>query len=240
MVDEWWKFWNSRADLFESLESSERVLVAPRVAKWWAVSWVPAEIIFTDKVVVFAVADDFGASVLTSTMHEAWTRKWSSTLETRLNYAPTDCYQTFVFPPSSRRVSEVGQAFLTLRQRLMKNDWLSLTSVCNRIHEQPEDKSDVIEELRRLCSELDRAVADAYGWADLELDHEFRETSLGLRYTISDTVRIEILDRLLELNHARYGEEVKKGLHDGKKGSRKKKAAPRTEDDDGPQLLTDE
>jgi len=221
MVEEWWKFWNSRADLFELLEKSERVLVAPRVAKWWAVSWMRADVIFTDKVVAFAVADDFVASVLSSTIHEAWARKWSSTLETRLNYAPTDCYQTFVFPRKDERVAEVGRVFVELRHAVMQKEWLSLTSVYNRIHEQPEDRSDVIEELRRLCTELDRAVADAFGWTDLELDHDFRETPLGLRYTISDGVKTEVLDRLLDLNHARYDEEVAAGLHDGKRASKK-------------------
>jgi hypothetical protein len=213
MVYEWWKFWNSRADLFESLRHSDRVLVAPRVAKWWAVSWAPAPVIFTDKVVVFAGADNFTASVLTSTVHEAWTRRWSSTLETRLNYAPTDCYQTFPFPTGLDPVTECGRAFIDLRHRLMRDEWASLTEVYNRMHEQPEDESPGMVGLRRSLQELDRAVADAYTWTDLELDHDFRETPLGLRYTISDAVKTEVLDRLLELNHTRYAEEVAQGLH---------------------------
>ena len=39
------------------------------------------------------------------------------------------------------------------------------------------------------------------------------------RYTISTLLRREVLDRLLQLNHERYAEEVAAGLHDkGKKG----------------------
>ena len=78
--------------------------------------------------------------------------------------------------------------------------------------------------LRLLRRELDRAVADAYGWADLELDHDFRETPLGLRYTISEAVKVEVLDRLLELNHERYADEVKVGLH-AKKRTKSTKAS---------------
>lgn len=37
-------------------------------------------------------------------------------------------------------------------------------------------------------------------------------------------MRQEILDRLLKLNHARYAEEVKAGLHSKKKTSRKQPA----------------
>jgi hypothetical protein len=46
-----------------------------------------------------------------------------------------------------------------------------------------------------------------------------------VRYTISQETRREVMDRLLALNHERYEEEVKAGLHDkkGKKSKRKKK-----------------
>ncbi|HBC43120.1 MAG TPA: hypothetical protein DCZ88_14855, partial [Pseudanabaena sp.] len=53
------------------------------------------------------------------------------------------------------------------------------------------------------------------------LNHSFHQTKQGLRFTISETARRDILDRLLALNHARYAEEVKAGV--GKeKGKRKK------------------
>jgi len=35
----------------------------------------------------------------------------------------------------------------------------------------------------------------------------------GVRFTIDQDVRWEVLDRLLELNHERYEEEVRQGLH---------------------------
>ncbi|WP_406726422.1 hypothetical protein WJ438_19675 [Streptomyces sp. GD-15H] len=34
-----------------------------------------------------------------------------------------------------------------------------------------------------------------------------------MRFTIAPQIQTEILDRLLELNHARYKEELDKGLH---------------------------
>ena len=66
---------------------------------------------------------------------------------------------------------------------------------------------------------MDHAVAAAYGWTDLDLGHGFHETKQGVRYTLSEAARREVLGRLLKLNHERYAEEVAQGLHD--KGKRK-------------------
>ena len=60
-----------------------------------------------------------------------------------------------------------------------------------------------------------------HGWQDLKQEHGFHDTKQGLRYTISEAAQREVLDRLLRLNHERYAEEVRQGLHD-KKGSRGK------------------
>jgi hypothetical protein len=69
---------------------------------------------------------------------------------------------------------------------------------------------------------MDNAVAAAYGWEDIQLDHDFHDTKQGIRFTISENARREILDRLLELNHQRYAEELKQGWHD--KGKKKTKS----------------
>ncbi len=47
------------------------------------------------------------------------------------------------------------------------------------------------------------------------LGHAFHETAQGMRFTLSEVARREVLGRLLALNHSRY--EVKAGLH-AKKG----------------------
>ena len=68
---------------------------------------------------------------------------------------------------------------------------------------------------------MDQAVAAAYGWSDLDLGHGFHATKQGERYTLSEPARRTVLDRLLALNHQRYGEEVAAGLHDKKKSKAK-------------------
>jgi hypothetical protein len=79
---------------------------------------------------------------------------------------------------------------------------------------------------------MDEAVAAAYGWEDIDLGHDFHETQQGLRYTIAEPARRELLARLLELNHQRYEEEVRAGLHEktgrGRKSGGKRKPTPKS------------
>jgi hypothetical protein len=61
------------------------------------------------------------------------------------------------------------------------------------------------------------------------LNHGFHETKRGVRHTISETARREVLDRLLELNHQRYADEVAAGRHDkkaSKPAARRSRQAP--------------
>jgi hypothetical protein len=216
----WWQFGRRQDRMREAVSAFDRVLVGPRTTKWWSVTWVPNGWVYSDGVIVFAFEDDGHAAVLSSTFHDAWARKYSGSLKFDLRYSPTDCFQNFPLPEDVSGLSDIGDRYLMYRREtlLAKNE--GLTKVYNRVHEQPEDKTGRIEELRRLRCELDRAVAEAYGWGDIELDHDFRETPVGLRYTISDAAKSATLDRLLELNLARYAKEVAEGLH--AKGAKKR------------------
>ena len=98
-----------------------------------------------------------------------------------------------------------------------------ITAIYNCFHDSKKTSAD-IQKLRSLHVEMDHAVAAAYGWTDLELGHGFHETKQGVRYTICEGARREVLARLLKLNHERYAEEVRLGLHE-KKGAAKKTAA---------------
>ena len=97
-----------------------------------------------------------------------------------------------------------------------------MNNVYSRFHDRGE-KAEDIARLRTMHVEMDQAVAAAYGWSDLNLGHGFHETKQGVRYTLSDSARRAVLDRLLSLNHQRHEQEVEAGLHDKKsKGSGKR------------------
>jgi hypothetical protein len=104
-------------------------------------------------------------------------------------------------------VAQAGKALDEHRRAVMLERWEGLTKTYNRVHD-PRERSGDIAELRRLHVELDRAVAVAYGWEDLPLDHDFHETRQGVRYTLGPTTRTEVLDLLLELNHERAAAEA--------------------------------
>jgi hypothetical protein len=135
-------------------------------------------------------------------------------------------YQTYAFPkPRPNRSSSlqtIGERYHEHRRQIMLTQQEGLTKTYNRFHDPAEMSADIAE-LRRLHVAMDQAVAAAYGWADLDLGHGFHTTKQGLRYTISEAARRTMLDRLLALNHERYAEEVRQGLHDKKaKGKGKK------------------
>ena len=114
-----------------------------------------------------------------------------------------------------------------------------LTKTYNRFHD-PDETAEDIQKLRELHVEMDNAVAAAYGWTDLDLGHGFHETKQGLRFTISEPARREVLARLLKLNHERYAEEVQQGLHDKKKGGKGVRRGAKKKASGGPGLFAEE
>lgn len=114
----------------------------------------------------------------------------------------------------------IGKEYHEFRDQIRNQRQEGLTTIYNRFHNPAETASDIAH-LRRLHLEMDNAVAAAYGWADLDLGHGFHETAQGLRYTISEPARREVLTRLLQLNHQRYAEEqAQAGKGAGETGSK--------------------
>jgi hypothetical protein len=134
----------------------------------------------------------------------------------------------------------VAKQYHDYRQQLMLIRKEGMTKTYNRFH-SPAELSEDIRRLRQLHVEMDNAVAAAYGWADLDLGHGFHEPKQGVRYTISEPARREVLSRLLKLNHERYAEEVKQGLHEKKKPKATKgKKQPKSKSHAGPSLFQNE
>lgn len=124
-----------------------------------------------------------------------------------LRYTPTDAFETFPFPLNLSSLDDIGERYYTHRQNIMHTRREGLTATYNRFH-NPDDRAPDIQQLRELHVQMDQAVAAAYGWQDLALDHGFHDTKQGVRFTVSDAARRELLDRLLALNHQRHEEEV--------------------------------
>jgi hypothetical protein len=212
----WWQFWRTRNQMYASIASLGKILVCSNVSKWMAFVFVPQGYVLNVNLCVFATSRWTDFAVLQSNIQEAWGRQYSSTLETRLKYSIVDAFEPFPFPKILEDLEDIGETYHEHRRQIMLARQEGLTTTYNRFHNPEEDAKDIVR-LRELHVEIDKAVASAYGWDDpstgsgqvLELGHDFHETAQGVRFTVSEAARREILSRLLKLNHERYEEEQK-------------------------------
>jgi hypothetical protein len=168
--------------------------------------------------IVFAFDDDYHFALLQSSVHEVWLRKQASSLRTDVRYTPTDCFDTFPFPPEEyRRVANgewrvealqgpfaeaarIGAEYHEHRRQIMLRRWIGLTKTYNLFHDPACTDADIVR-LRELHAAMDRAILTCYGWEDVDLKHGFWPNDRGqVRHTISGEARREILMRLVELN----------------------------------------
>jgi hypothetical protein len=231
LMHRWWQYWRPRGDLLKATSGLEKCIAITLVSKVVMPVLVPARQVFGNVIGVFA-ADDTGLlSVLSSAPHYWWAIDRASTMKGDLRYTPTDVFETLVLPPITTRLRAAGKQLHSYRGELMLARDMGLTATYNLVH-NPECRDADIQGLRRIHQEIDRATVEAYGWHDLlddsgrtpasdpmhetfPLDHGFHETDQGVRYTLGVLPRTEIIDRLRQLNHQAYADEVHLGLHKG-------------------------
>ncbi len=218
----WWLYAADAKTLYATVEGMKWTLVRSRVSNINSIAFVPTGIVYSEATVVFASENYDFFVLLQSAMHTEWLTAYASSMRTDVRYTPSDCFETFPFPSDIFGLEDIGERYYAHRQGVMESRREGLTKTYNRFHDSDESAED-IERLRELHVEMDRAVAAAYGWGDLDLAHGFHETKQGVRFTIGEEARREVLDRLLLLNHERYDEEVEQGLHDKKAKKGKKK-----------------
>ncbi|MCY3005158.1 MAG: restriction endonuclease, partial [Planctomycetota bacterium] len=237
---DYWKFWDKRLESYARLASLKQILVRSERGNMHSIAFVENKGVFANTVIVIGVSTFEAFACLQSSVHEEWCRRFGgAALRSDMSYSPKSCFETFAFPVGVvsedtsgivGAMADTGRRFYTFRQSTMSKREEGLTSIYNRFHDAGESADD-IQQLRELHVEMDNAVVAAYGWTDLDLGHDFHEAKQGVRYTISELARREVLARLLKLNHERYAEEVKQGLHEKKKGAAKKTAAKSVKDE---------
>ncbi|MCX4848905.1 DNA methyltransferase [Streptomyces sp. NBC_00893] len=225
----WWRFADYREGMERSLAGLDRCIAITLVSKVVMPMMVPTRQVLSHALGVFASDDVALLAVLSSAPHYWWALDRASTMKGDLRYTPTDVFETLVRPAFTSRLRTAGNRLDTYRSDLMSACGMGLTATYNLVH-NPDCQDGGIAELRRIHEEIDRATIEAYGWFDLlddtgqtphadpthetfPLDHGFHETDQGTRYTIGPLVRTEIIDRLRQLNHQAYADEVHLGLH---------------------------
>jgi hypothetical protein len=198
--DRWWMFAERAPNLYDAIEGLSRVIVMPLVSKSVLPAFLDAGYVYNHKLAVFAYDDFEHFGLLTSAVHWWWAVTRSSPRgETRVTYSPKDAFETLPMPATLDGVAPAAEALDAHRRGIMAAGKQGMTKVYNRVND-PADTSPDIVELRRLHRDLDRAVADSYGWHDLVLDYAHWETRWGMRYTLTDASSTAVLQRLLALN----------------------------------------
>ncbi len=253
--ERWWQYAEKAVGLYTHLKGLQLCFAAAITTKYLNFSAQSTNQVFVSGLYVFTTNRWDLYTLVQSTLHEVWARKYSGALETRLRYSPSDCFETFPFPEglwqtANPNLAEIGERYHDHRRVLMSQLWLGLTEIYNLFHaldltpdrvamvseksaEQSEAGYKGIIELRRLHRELDEAIRDSYDWSDLNLGHDFHEIETlpendRIRYTISPAARKEVLKRLLALNHKRAKAEATASPEAGKK-PRGRKAAKTSE-----------
>jgi hypothetical protein len=227
LKEQWWKYQFEASALLAACHELPFALVTARVSPWMLWSRVDSQQVFSEQVVVVPTTQFEALAILQSRVHEAWVLFFASSLEDRIRYTPTDCFETFPFPArklTNDALAASASTYAAFRSELMVKTGKGLTKTYNRFHD-PDESSSEVKQLRYLHDEMDRAVLRAYGWDQLAdkatceflLDYEEEEDDdptakkskkkKPWRYRWPDDFRDEVLARLLELNEQRAKEE---------------------------------
>jgi hypothetical protein len=225
--ERWWQYGDYRPGLYATIRPLTRVLACSLHSKDLAFVFISSEIVFSHALAVFALSSDTAFTTLQSRVHEVWARFLGSSMKDDLRYTPSDCFETFPFPPAWEThpaLDAAGKTYHEFRAALMIQNQQGLTTTYNRFHD-PEEADPEILRLRALHDAMDRAVLDAYGFTDLApvctflLDYEEAEEDEAetagkarkkkpWRYRWPEATRDEVLARLLQLNQERAVEEA--------------------------------
>lgn len=206
----WWQHGDRQPGLYRAMASHTRALATARVSQHRAFTFLPANLLFSDAVIVFPIETFSAFGFLQARSHEIWARFFGSTLGDGSRYTPSDCFDSFWLPATwdaDPDVERIGREYYEYRSGLMRTNHEGLTKTYNRFNAPDEEGAGILR-LRQLHEAMDRAVLDAYGWTDIPtacqfvLDYEDDEPSRKRlwRYRWPDEVRDEVLVRLLVLN----------------------------------------
>jgi Eco57I restriction-modification methylase/MmeI, target recognition domain len=240
----WWQFAEKRTELYDAVRGMDKALATLRVSEHLSFVLLPTNVVFANTLYVFCFDKPSIFCTLQSRVHGIWAKFFSSTLEERLTYHPSDCFDTFPLADttSAVRLDTAGRAYYNHRAAMMVSNGEGLTQTYSRFHD-PDERDPGIVRLRELHDAMDRAVLDAYGWTNIQpqcdfiLDYEDEEgdeksghRKKPWRYRWTDEIRDEVLARLLALNAERARQEQLAGaaatLVRPKRLAKKKAAVP--------------
>ena len=230
--DNWWIHGEPRKVLRKQLATLARYIATVETAKHRTFQFLDARILPDHKLIAIALSDAFHLGVLSSRLHVAWSLAAGSWLGVGNDpvYVKSRCFETFPFPdtdtgltPALRgRIASLAEQIDAHRKRVLgpaagELKGLTLTGLYNVLEALRQAQGDrvltakekaihqqgLVGVLKALHDELDDAVLQAYGWADLE--PTLRQAQGEREGTPSTTDAL--LTRLVALNAQRTAEE---------------------------------
>ncbi len=224
----WWHYGDKRPALYASIAGLDRVLAISRVSQQAALVFLPAGMVYADSTIVFPFASYAAFCVLQVRPHEIWARFFASSLEDRLRYTPSDCFETFPFPDkweADAALEAAGQAYHELRASVMaRNDegltqrtTASTTRTRTRLRSSPSAASTPswtgLSSTPTAGGTFPPAASSCLSTRSTKKSGGGRRRPC--RYRWPDEVHDEVLARLLELNAERAVREADAGRSSG-------------------------
>lgn len=230
----WWQYEEKRPALYHAIgqgrvfdshpagwvassQGLERILViSTGVTKYPAFTFLPANLMYSNKLCVLADERYEIFGMLSSDVHGLWAWAQKTSLGADLYslvYAHGNIFETFPFPTGflehgDATVEKVGRAFFSARQAYMERFGKGLTKFYNEFHD-PSKQSDELLELRDIHSKLNKSVFDLYEWFDLKSECSFCEVDYlpngsNVRFTLDGANTVQVRRRLSALNKQRH------------------------------------
>jgi len=187
----WWRHGETVPAMRAAIKSLKRYIATPRVSKHRFFVWIPAAVLPDSRLYVICQDDDFTFGVLSSRIHLVWalansSRHGDGDEGGRPTYNAVSCFETFPFPAkdeSTRSAIETAARKLnSLRENWINpKEWVDqIVALGSPIRYVPKKANSIDVKSRTLTnlynqpphwlenaqSELDHAVAAAYGWKD--------------------------------------------------------------------------
>ncbi|WP_114044780.1 type IIL restriction-modification enzyme MmeI [Acidipropionibacterium virtanenii] len=207
--DYWWQFAERAAGMRKAIAHLPEMLVLAQVSNTAQPVFIPTGIVPSHKIVVFASDSRTLFALLSSSVHYFWARKYSGAMKNDLSYSPSDVFLTFPRPASTDRLRLAGCALDNERREIMTRRNLGLTALYHLVHDSNVTGDADVSRIRDLHLEIDEASIEAYGW-DAPLHYGFHTYRQVRRWSPDANSRVNLLDMLLEENHAR-AKSVQKG-----------------------------
>lgn len=208
----WWLFGRKNTELRSGLKGLRRYIATIETSKHRTFQLLDASILPDNMLIAIASADALHLGVLSSAVHVHWALVAGGRLGVGNDprYNKSRCFETFPFPdldPAgalAQRIRTLAEQIDVHRKsRLAAHPDATLTATYNVLEklrngsplterERVVHEHGLVSVLKSLHDELDAAVLEAYGWADLTLPAD------------TDT----LLVRLVEINAKRAAEEA--------------------------------